>query len=252
MRLRVTMLASLTALGAMSGVPAAADVYQTGLRIAAMTTAGPPRIVEETLVLTYAGEEVVEDRTAGDITVYPPEHPERRSARYVAARFERPGSVGELHLYRRNEQGVFVLPIAADEIPPGTRYRIVVDGVWQADPANPHRISVSGTPYSVVNYTVIPRPPAINPDVDTDGTTTFRFRHDPGRAIYLVGEFNTWNPFLHRMRESTGGWYTLTLKLLPGRHYYYYTLGGRRILDPRNTETATNGNGVSVSTFIVP
>jgi 1,4-alpha-glucan branching enzyme len=192
----------------------------------------PPRMVEEILVLTLKPGE---------------------PARFVGARFAHE-SWNVLHPYAVNESGVFVLDYPVPEGLREIRYRIVVDGLWMADPTNPRADSDAvGNEFSVFTLEKEPFRPIVNPRPERDGSVTFTFRGATGRRVAIVGDFNNWDPFMDLLQEKTPGTYTVTLRLRPGRHWYCFFSGGDRILDRYNTDTGVDPDGTTVSScFLSP
>jgi hypothetical protein len=157
------------------------------------------------------------------------------------------------HTYSRNENGIFLLLLEVPREIETLRYRISVDGMWMNDPFNPEvEVDSFGTAFSVFSLKGRPTPPLQSPQFEPDGATTFVFRSQPGRRVYLVGDFNNWDPFWDRMREVRPGLYRLTLRLTPGRHFYRFSVDGNRLLDPLNLENARDPDGNPVSMLIVP
>lgn len=76
---------------------------------------------------------------------------------------------------------------------------------------------------------------------------TFRYQPMIGGVgkVYLSGSFNSWNPNneKYRMKES-GGIYTITIFLEPGKYMYKFVIDGTKwITDPNAKETAPDGFG---------
>jgi hypothetical protein len=188
----------------------------------------PPAVVRRNLLLTFASSV---------------------TTRFVGARFEHE-RFGRLHLYARNQHGVFVLPLPLSDDMATVRYRIVVDGLWQADPNN-DRLSVDqeGVAFSVVDLPAPAFRTLPSPRSNADGSVTFQLQAPAGRRITVVGNVTAWDPFLYPMVEEEAGRYTLTLRVPAGRIYYYFTLDGSRLLDPLNIDTARVG-GLAVSTYL--
>ena len=192
-------------------------------------SAGPPTVVRKHLLLSFA---------------------QSLPTRFVGARFAHEGFV-TLHLFTRNELGVFVLPLELPDEVSEVRYRIVVDGLWQTDPRNPTAaIDDRGVRFSVVTLPERRAPERLfSPQPNSDGSLTFRLDAPAGRRITVVGNFTAWDPFLYPMAEESPGRYTATLRVPPGRIYYYFTLDGGRLLDPLNVETASVA-GLAVSSYL--
>ena len=187
----------------------------------------PPHVVGDVLILSFR-----------------PDQP----TRFVGVRFAHE-SWSVLHPCARNDKGVFVLDY---EIPEGVRelrYRIVEDGLWTTDPSNPDTdVDPSGVAFSVYTLTSEPVRTVINPKA-TDGGLTFVFNGPPGKRVALVGDFNNWDPFMDLLAETAPGTYTISLRVPPGGHWYYFLSEGRRILDRHNAQTGVTPDGVTVSYF---
>jgi hypothetical protein len=229
-RLALILLVA-SAAGASAASPTAIDVAVQTIR-----TMRAPSLVGDTLILTYRSRDPV---------------------RFVGARF-RDDETAVLHVYSVNTHGVFVLdyPLPGNATRVGCRlsYRIVADGVWMADPANPRmEIDDQGVEWSVYEVETEVRRFVANPEVKA-GWATFVFRGAPGTRVSLVGDFNAWDPFApgYLMAETQPGAFTVTIDVRPGRHYYAYFAEGRKVLDERNTEIATDPDGRRVSSFTVP
>ena len=229
-RLALILLVA-SAAGASAASPTALDV-----NIRTTRTMQAPRLVGDTLILTYWS---------------------RVPVRFVGARFRKdPEAV--LHVYSVNEHGVFVLdyPLPEDADRAGCRlgYRIVVDGLMMPDPSNPVReIDDQGVEWSVYEVESEVERSVVSPEVKA-GRATFVYRGTPGTRVSLVGDFNGWDPFApgYLMREVRPGVFSLDIEIRSGRHYYAYFAGGRKALDEANGETSVDRDGRRVNTFTVP
>jgi len=158
-----------------------------------------------------------------------------------------------LHPCAQNEKGVFVLDYELPEGVQEVRYRIVEDGLWTTDPSNPDtEVDASGVAFSVYTLESEPVRPIINPKPDASGGLTFSFSGAPGRRVALVGDFNDWDPFMDLLDETAPGNYSITLRVPPGEHWYYFFTDGRRILDRHNAQTGVTPDGDTVSYFTNP
>ncbi len=240
------------------------DVFRA---IISIDDAGPPVVLQNDVIFTY--------RSRGFV-------------RYVAASFTHEG-YQQLHTYSarpsldgdlRDEVFFLVYPVdrrlseqLEDQM---LQYRIVVDGVWLVDPYAPDRvIDPRGIPIGQVRVRDRPITEFSSPRIRADGTVQLGFSYDrrivsevtthedrtfsitvlPRQTPMVVGSFNGWDPFVAPMVQDPQNPdnYFLNLRLPPGSHYYYYLIGGERILDPTNPEifydSQTNAN---VSRLIVP
>lgn len=241
-----------------SGVVYPPDVFQ---EVALLQEARPPIVLQDHVILTYRSN---------------------RYVRYVAAAFAHE-DFKELHVFAArpdpdtdpaDELLFLVYPV--DPEMRELRYRLVVDGIWMADPnAGDTVYDQRGIPISRVTLMERPIREFTSPHVRDDGTVEFRFAYDfrvtdsvetlDGRRISIadlsrsapmvVADFNGWDPFVDRMGPlpESGDLYRFEVSLRPGTYYYYYLVGGERILDPTNPDTAydTQINAV-VSRLIVP
>ena len=197
-------------------------------------TAEEPRVIEGHLVLTYSSP-----------------HP----VRYVAASFEQE-EYTVLHIYRINQNGVFVLTYPLSPLPKETeklKYRIIVDGLWMRDPRN-RRIEPDhqGIPISVVELPRRPVEIGETPRFLPDGRVEFIYTGRPGSRVTVAADFNRWSPFSHPLVETASGIYRLPIRLYEGSHRYSFYIDGARISDPRNPRVAYDKAGTQVSTVVVP
>jgi hypothetical protein len=186
-------------------------------------------------------------RMVGDVLVLSlkPDH----FCRFVGARFANEGW-NVLHPYAKNGKGVYVLdyPVPAGVLE--IRYRVVIDGQWMPDPANPRAESDAvGNEVSLYTLEKEPARPIVSPRREENGAITFIFSGTPGRRVTLVGDFNNWDPVMDEMEETAPGMYSITLRLPAGQHWYYFYSGGRKLLDHYNSRSGLDPDGVTVSYF---
>ncbi|MFO7782730.1 MAG: hypothetical protein R6W94_14020 [Spirochaetia bacterium] len=232
-------------------------------RVSGLTSSGPPEVIDGHVLLTFDGETDV---------------------RYVAAAFahEDFARLHTFNLVRNTVQNpddpndtatarVFALAYPIPEDAEQLEYRIIVDGLWRTDPTNPQTVrDPNGVTLSV--FELPERPPASieTPRIGDGGRVEFIFAPDPGAglqsiggqifdlpdvrglSVYVAGDFNNWDPFMHRLRETEPGVYRLSIPVSPGRHHYYLVVEGRRVLDPRNAERTRHADGFRVCSFTVP
>lgn len=203
------------------------------LALAGMKSAEPPRVVEGELVLSAAGPYFS-----------------------VAAAFAHEG-FAVLHRYERNRQGVFVLayPVPLKWDKGKLEYRVIIDGVWTLDPADPEietdpmtdlEVSVAAVPYlsdlRLGLYKIL---------AEDGHTARFIFRGAAGESVAVCGDFNNWDPFIHAMEETSPGVYQLELPLSKGKHYYDFVYRGEELPDPLNPDKAATREGKQVSVLVV-
>ena len=71
---------------------------------------------------------------------------------------------------------------------------------------------------------------------------TFTVHADKGKAVYVAGEFNKWNPTAKKMAYKAGI-YTATVKLAAGTYQYKFVIDGTWCADPENVNSVANDQG---------
>ena len=200
-------------------------LYLSGLK-----EARGPVVVEEHLVLSVSGP-----------------------YRFVGAAFANE-DWRTVHPFEVNRYGVFILAVP---IPYGeattVRYRLVLDGLWAADPVNPsaERDRGTGALMSLANLPQRPRSVLGVWDPAREGGASFYFEAEPGQRITVAGSFNGWDPFIHELDESEPGHYELSLELPPGEYFYVFVYRGERIADPLNRRLLFGADGRPVSAITI-
>ncbi|PKL23214.1 MAG: hypothetical protein CVV47_16065 [Spirochaetae bacterium HGW-Spirochaetae-3] len=175
------------------------------------------------------------------------------SYRFVGAAFSYEGW-REVHSFEINRYGVFVLAVP---IPYGeaamVRYRLVLDGLWAADPSNPssERDVATGASMSLALLPDRPRTVLGVWDPSGEGGAVFYFEGEPEQRITVAGTFNGWDPFIHELEETAPGHYELRLSLPPGEYYYVFVYRGERIADPLNRRLLYGKDGRPVSAITI-
>jgi len=169
--------------------------------------------------------------------------PRDRSELYVDGRFQR-------HINPYIDSGIM---FHVQAIPEGIRYldyRLIIDGLWTADPLNP--LTVTNASGIVLSRLPLPvRAQATLAAARQPGTFQFNFRAPPGDIVTVGGSFNNWDPFMYELREVSPGFFTLTLPLPPGRFQYVFFHRGEPIPDPSNMRRLYRRDGRAVSEAIV-
>jgi len=200
-------------------------LYLSGLK-----QAQAPAVVEEHLVLSASGP-----------------------YRFVGAAFSHE-EWGAIHAFELNRNGIFVLAIPVPYGEAATvRYRLILDGLWAADPLNPgvERDRATGTALSLAYLPGRPRTVlgVWNP-ADEKGAS-FYFEGEPGQLVTVAGSFNGWDPFIHELEETSPGRYELRLLLPPGDYYYVFVYRGERIADPLNQGRVFGKDNRPISTITI-
>jgi len=76
-----------------------------------------------------------------------------------------------------------------------------------------------------------------------DEEIVFRYKASGASDVYLVGDFNGWNPTIDKM-VRVGDYFEIRLFLLPGRYSYRFIVDGKSVVDPDNPALDEKGNSV--------
>ncbi|MBQ1344767.1 MAG: glycogen-binding domain-containing protein [Kiritimatiellae bacterium] len=83
-------------------------------------------------------------------------------------------------------------------------------------------------------------------------TVTFTVHAEKGKAVYVAGEFNSWNPTAKKMAyKAKEGVYAATVKLVPGEYQYKFVIDGTWCADPENVNSVQNDQGTFNSVIVV-
>ena len=81
-------------------------------------------------------------------------------------------------------------------------------------------------------------------------SVTFTVHADKGKAVYVAGEFNEWDPTATKMTFKAGV-YSATLKLAAGSYQYKFVIDGTWCADPENANSVPNDQGTFNSVITV-
>lgn len=76
----------------------------------------------------------------------------------------------------------------------------------------------------------------------TKNSVTFVFEGKPAKSVFVVGDFNRWDPKANKMTKSKDGSFRAKLTLNPGRYQYKYVADGTWIED-RDADKVPNPYG---------
>ena len=79
---------------------------------------------------------------------------------------------------------------------------------------------------------------------------TFTVHAEKGKAVYVAGEFNEWDPTAKKMAFKNGV-YTASVKLAPGEYQYKFVIDGAWCTDPENVNAVQNDKGTFNSIITV-
>jgi 1,4-alpha-glucan branching enzyme len=86
---------------------------------------------------------------------------------------------------------------------------------------------------------------------NTTKPVNFYYASPSARSVYLVGDFNGWDPTSHPLRRrADGGWF-IEVQLTHGHHQYQFLVDDELVLDPRGTGIARNERNERVSLLAV-
>lgn len=206
------------------------------LEVSGLTEASAPRILGEHLIFTY---DFGADRHAGRVN----------SVEIAFAHEE----YSVLRSFERNENNVFVYLHPLDSERDSYEYRLVVNGIWTADPANPERVRDRwGVQVSRTTAVLAERPAIAAPIIRSEREVEFFLSTRAGSRVTLAGSFNGWDPFMTELAELEPGFFSRTLRLGPGEHLYYFVVDGLRLPDPQNSNQRWLRSGVNVSVVSLP
>jgi len=80
----------------------------------------------------------------------------------------------------------------------------------------------------------------------------FTVHAEKGKAVYVAGEFNKWDPTAKKMAyKARSGIYAATIKLAPGEYQYKFVIDGTWCADPENVNSVQNDQGTFNSVIVV-
>ena len=82
-------------------------------------------------------------------------------------------------------------------------------------------------------------------------SVTFTVHAEPGKAVYLAGTFNNWDPTGKKMLEKKEGVYSVAIKLAPGTYQYKFVIDGTWCFDHENRDFVQNDHGTLNSVITV-
>jgi 1,4-alpha-glucan branching enzyme len=71
------------------------------------------------------------------------------------------------------------------------------------------------------------------------------------KQVFLMGDFNDWDPQSHPMKRQPDGGWLVQVPLTHGHHHYRYLVDGKMVLDPRAQGVARDHKGEKVSLIAV-
>lgn len=71
------------------------------------------------------------------------------------------------------------------------------------------------------------------------------------KQVFLMGDFNNWDPHAHPMNRQPDGAWLLQVALNHGHHHYRFLVDGKPVLDPRAQGIARDQKGERASLMAV-
>jgi len=79
----------------------------------------------------------------------------------------------------------------------------------------------------------------------------FEFDEHSAKPVFLVGDFNNWDPAATRMRKGKNNYWRLKIELTPGKHQFKYYSNGNWYNDHRADKYVPDSLGGDNSVVIV-
>ena len=121
-------------------------------------------------------------------------------------------------------------------------YRLIIDGLWTADPLNPNRFFDEDTGVSLSRLDLGGMLPEVT-GTKAQHITKFIYNGEPGQTVRLGGTFTNWDSLIYELEEKEPGLYELELPLPKGTYYYNYFLGMTAITDKTNPRKSWSDEG---------
>lgn len=83
-------------------------------------------------------------------------------------------------------------------------------------------------------------------------TVSFTLHAEKGKNVFIAGQFNDWDPSAKKLAyKAKEGYYSVSLKLAPGRYEYKFVVDGVWCADPQNVDSVQNDQGTFNSVITV-
>ena len=180
---------------------------------------GPPKITRQGVIFTY-------------------HDPERRPGKVMVSGdfndWEKPISLQE------NRHGIFVYmydkTIEKEIVLKDGEYNYLylIDGIWIKDPQNENNIKYDqyGTE---LTFFEVPAPIILldkNPVGLNGNKYIFYYKNSEASNVFILGDFNNWNPYSHRLRKNKSGLWEIEMDIPPGEYSYNFLVDGTHRKDP--------------------
>jgi 1,4-alpha-glucan branching enzyme len=86
---------------------------------------------------------------------------------------------------------------------------------------------------------------------NTTKPVNFYYAAPFAQSVFLLGDFNGWDPASHPMRRREDGWWFIEVPLTHGHHRYRFLVDGKPVLDPQGAGIARDERNERVSLVAV-
>ena len=229
------LAASQNAFAKKAAVQEEKDLYEYNNVVANITKAAPPRVLDTMIVFTAES-----------------------GPRYVGIAFDfeeyKTVHFFERHTCRDIDDNITsdVLFYILDRPHDITHidYRLVIDGLWTKDPLNEKQRYDEHSGLSLSCLEIGDTMPSLTGSIKEEGVK-FIYRGESGLQVRLAGTFTSWDSWIYELKETSEGFYELTLPLPEGKYYYNYFIGMNRIVDVTNPKRAYTEDGRVSSVIVV-
>ena len=130
------------------------------------------------------------------------------------------------------------------------KYRLIVDGLWTTDPANP-AMEFSSAAHLNVSVFAVDKPIEKRTSAELLAKVRFIYQGESGQKIRVGGTFTNWDSFIYELQEIRPGFYQLELPLPKGEYYYSYYKGMNAFADTTNPHKVYTSDGRTASVLYV-
>jgi 1,4-alpha-glucan branching enzyme len=133
------------------------------------------------------------------------------------------------------------------------RYLFLIDGIWVKDPQNPKTVyDQYGTE---LNFFEVHTPVILlkkNPVKLDQNKYIFYYKNSEAKDVYILGDFNNWNPYSHRLRKNKSGIWEIEMDIPPGTYSYSFIVDGAYRKDPLSKEIVQDRFGQELTYIKLP
>lgn len=142
----------------------------------------------------------------------------------------------KLNFYDTDSKPVSSVYFYIQKVPSKTtevKYSLIIDGLWTCDPLNEIIDYDFDTRIKLSKVFIEKIDSPVTQEVDSN-YVHFVYEGKSGETIRLAGSFTNWDSFIYELKETSEGFYELTLPLPKGKHYYAFFRGAESFTDITN------------------